>query len=1144
MGARFGIARIVSIFVLLLAVSPTVWCATLNVTNAAGCSDTTGRPYCTINAAIVAAASGDTIQIAAGTYAGNITAFSKSLTFIGAGSTTSGTVITKPVTYSGVGPLSISNVRISSANSNLKLNGTGNFSGLTLSDDVFVGNGNADHGVFIKQNGTVSNVTVTNCTSTNHGQSGMLIQPGTGAATAVDHVTVTGSTFDTNGEYGLRIDPHVTALTVSISSLTNNAIDGLVLLDASGVTLTNLTITGNRNGILLIPLVSPQAISNITMTNVYASSNTKFISGQFGSGLNLTGTSGPISQISVTGSTFSSNGIHGVVTAGAVSQVTIDCGVIAGNVQEGIHEVSSPSAQLVAKHVYWGCSTGPNTAGCSTVSGNVAFLPFRTSATATCTPHVDLAISKAAAPEPVATGGSLTYTLSATNNGPDPATGVILTDALPSAVTFMSASSGCSLSGSTVTCIIGDLAVSAQATRTIAVTAPPSPGTITNTATVNGNETPDTNPANNSASFTSHVQSAVSLTRIAIFSASVSLTPNESFQLTATAYYSNATMQNVTSQASWSTSAGGVATVNATGLVTGIGQGSATITATFGGMSGAATAQVETLPPDAASVATPIDPTKITTVADSTSFLYTGANPIQTGVAAGTIARVRAAVIRGKVLSGSGLPLRGVHVTILNHPEYGRTMTRADGMFDLAVNGGGPLTVHFDKGGYIPADRDVTPNWNDYATAETVTMIGYDPTAFLIDLTAPGMKVARGSMLTDADGTRTATMLFPSGTTATMTLPNGSTQPLSSLTVRATEFTVGPNGPSQMPAKLPAQSGYTYCVELTADEALAAGATQLNFSQPVPFYVDNFLGASAGMIVPAGFYDRANGGWVGMENAIVVKIVAITGGRASLDITGDDIADDTDTIIGTTPAERDQLATLYGAGRVLWRQSLSHFTAIDMNFFGRLQGTGGFVGNAPSGDWPQYIPTPDDCHGACGSVIEVEAQTLGEELPVTGTPYHLHYRTSRVPGRRTDFDVPIRLSSATIPNQLKRIDLVVDCAGTSTTVTFPAAANQSTVFAWNGKDAYGRTVQGKVPVTVTLRYIYDDVYMTFFLPGVTPPPPAWAQPVFFGNGFTISATTRVIEEPRASAWSGTVGNWDARAAGLGGWTFTEHHTYD
>ena len=45
-----------------------------------------------------------------------------------------------------------------------------------------------------------------------------------------------------------------------------------------------------------------------------------------------------------------------------------------------------------------------------------------------------------------------------------------------------------------------------------------------------------------------------------------------------------------------------------------------------------------------------------------------------------------------------------------------------------------------------------------------------------------------------------------------------------------------------MPAELPATSGYTYCAELSIDEALSAGATDVQFSVPLPFYVENFLG--------------------------------------------------------------------------------------------------------------------------------------------------------------------------------------------------------------------------------------------------------------------------------------------------------------
>lgn len=107
------------------------------------------------------------------------------------------------------------------------------------------------------------------------------------------------------------------------------------------------------------------------------------------------------------------------------------------------------------------------------------------------------------------------------------------------------------------------------------------------------------------------------------------------------------------------------------------------------------------LPPDPATVAPPLDNTVATTLQAATEFLYTGANPIQTGVAVGTIDLVRVSVLRGKVLTRAGQPLPGVQITILNHPEFGQTLSRADGMFDMAVNGGGYLTVNYAKDGYL-----------------------------------------------------------------------------------------------------------------------------------------------------------------------------------------------------------------------------------------------------------------------------------------------------------------------------------------------------------------------------------------------------------------------------------------------------------
>ena len=210
------------------------------------------------------------------------------------------------------------------------------------------------------------------------------------------------------------------------------------------------------------------------------------------------------------------------------------------------------------------------------------------------------------------------------------------------------------------------------------------------------------------------------------------------------------------------------------------------------------------IPPDPATVAPPLDLTVATTMVAATEFLYTGPNPIQRGVDPEVIDPVRVSVIRGRVLGESGDPLSGVSVSILNHPEYGQTSSRADGWFDLAVNGGGRLTVNYAKPEYLTAQRPVDTPWQDYAFAEDVVLVQLDPQVTVVDLTLPQVQVARGTPQTDVDGTRQATLLFVPGTQAEMVLPDGSMQPLTSLSVRATEYTVGPLGPKRMPAPLPA----------------------------------------------------------------------------------------------------------------------------------------------------------------------------------------------------------------------------------------------------------------------------------------------------------------------------------------------------
>jgi hypothetical protein len=138
-----------------------------------------------------------------------------------------------------------------------------------------------------------------------------------------------------------------------------------------------------------------------------------------------------------------------------------------------------------------------------------------------------------------------------------------------------------------------------------------------------------------------------------------------------------------------------------------------------------------------------------------------------------------------------------------------------------------------------------------------------------------------------------------------------------------------------MAAELPPSSGYTYAVELSADEALNAGATTVDFSQPVAFYLENFINFPVSGVLPVGWYDRSRGLWVPSDNGRVVKILSVSAGMADLDTDGSGAAATASALssLGVTATERQQLAVLYQPGQVLWRASVSHFSLWDMNAF-------------------------------------------------------------------------------------------------------------------------------------------------------------------------------------------------------------------
>ena len=170
------------------------------------------------------------------------------------------------------------------------------------------------------------------------------------------------------------------------------------------------------------------------------------------------------------------------------------------------------------------------------------------------------------------------------------------------------------------------------------------------------------------------------------------------------------------------------------------------------------------LPVDPTTRATALSPTGFTPFAEHTAFLYRGADPIQTGVQSDAIDPVTATVVRGQVLDSAGQPLPGATVRIAGHPEYGQTRTRTDGWYDLAANGGGWVTVHIDKPGYMSAQRRFQAPWRDWAIAPDVVLLPYDPQYTRVTAGAAQPQLYWGSTISDGRGDRRTSVYFPAGT--------------------------------------------------------------------------------------------------------------------------------------------------------------------------------------------------------------------------------------------------------------------------------------------------------------------------------------------------------------------------------------------
>lgn len=537
------------------------------------------------------------------------------------------------------------------------------------------------------------------------------------------------------------------------------------------------------------------------------------------------------------------------------------------------------------------------------------------------------------------------------------------------------------------------------------------------------------------------------------------------------------------------------------------------------------------LPPRAADVAPPLPPGVTVSVYNATRFLYAGPSPVQMFVDPAAIVPDRAVLIAGRVLDRSGTALPGVTIRVSEHTELGESTSDIDGNYFMVINGGGELSLEYQLHAHTTIHRTVRSVWNDSVAVDDVVMTPLDPvvSAVVLNGTSQAIQVARGSVITDADGTRQATVLLPPGVEAQMRMPNGSLEPLPSASLRVTEYTVGPNGPKAMVAPLPPNTIYTYAADFSFDEAVDAGAESVEFSVPVVTYVENFTDAPVGTAVPVGYYDRtgsrlafSNSGWLPQENGIVLRLLSVTAGAADLDLTGTGPPASALELaaLDITLAERQQIGALYQPGQTLWRVPRTHFSPADHNFID-------VVGPLPDANIASEETSKSPCdEDAVGSRIGCFSQTLGEEIAITGTAYSLRYESNK----HGEEDLAVAVEAIrSLPPGVRSVRVQLLVAGRRFEQEVPVLPSQTVTFNYDGRDAFGREIYGTHSAGVRVCYGVDAFAVA---------PPAATGSWWFADAALLGTSqifiprgnlTEVCRDFTTSVYrpiEGPIGGWD------------------
>ena len=318
-----------------------------------------------------------------------------------------------------------------------------------------------------------------------------------------DPVTMTGDTFTGDTAYyggALYFDGDTEVLSNDTFD-GNSGYYGVIYLDTTGASLSNDTIANNQ-GSDGGGIAYPSYLTSIVNTIVADNQGGNCYDGP-------AGTSADAGYNLDSDSTCFAVGASGLTPEASGDQVSVnpDLGSLSSNGGPTQTDALLSGSPAIGRAL---------SASCPATDQRGVPRPAACDIGAYQTAGADLALSESG-PAAAAVGSPVTYTLTATNNGPASAIGVVLTDAIPAGTTYFSSSSsqGACSGTSTVVCSLGTLDSSHTGTdtsATVSITVVASAtGLIKNTATV-ASLTPDPTTANNTASASTAVTSGPTVT--------------------------------------------------------------------------------------------------------------------------------------------------------------------------------------------------------------------------------------------------------------------------------------------------------------------------------------------------------------------------------------------------------------------------------------------------------------------------------------------------------------------------------------------------------------------------------------------------------------------------------------------------------